>query len=50
MAPGGLWDYRAFMYFNDFYHRHPHGAPIGGLCLALLIVILVVVLTRDSKT
>jgi hypothetical protein len=38
------------MYFNDFYHHHPHGAPIGGLCLILLVVILAVVLTRDSKS
>jgi hypothetical protein len=38
------------MYFHDFYYRHPHGAPVGGLCLVLLVVILVVVLTRDSKS
>ena len=37
------------MYFRDFYHRHPHGAPLGGLILLLLVVILVVALTRNSK-
>jgi len=31
------------MYFRDFYHRHPHGAPLGGVILLLAIVILVVV-------
>jgi hypothetical protein len=37
------------MYFQDFYHRHPHGAPVGGIIILLLVVILVVVLTRNSK-
>ena len=37
------------MYFQDFYHRHPHGAPLGGIILLLLVVVVVVVLTRDSK-
>jgi len=37
------------MYFRDFYHRHPHGAPVGGIILLLLVIVLVVVLTRDSK-
>jgi hypothetical protein len=38
------------MDFHDFYHRHPHGAPIGGLVIVLLVVIIVVLLTRDSKS
>jgi hypothetical protein len=37
------------MYFRDFYHRHPHGTPIGGIILLLVVAILVVALTRDSK-
>jgi hypothetical protein len=37
------------MYFRDLYHRHPHGAPLGGVILLLLVIVLVVVLTRDSK-
>lgn len=37
------------MYFRDFYHRHPHGAPLGGVILILLIVVIVVVLTNNSK-
>jgi hypothetical protein len=37
------------MYFRDFYHRHPHGAPLGGLILLVLVIVLVVVLTRDTK-
>jgi hypothetical protein len=37
------------MFFRDFYHRHPHGAPVGGIILLLLVIILAVVLTRNSK-
>lgn len=37
------------MYFRDFYHRHPHVAPLGGVILILLIVIVVVVLTNNAK-
>jgi hypothetical protein len=37
------------MHFRDFYHHHPHGAPIGGLIVVLLVVVIVVVLTRGSK-
>jgi hypothetical protein len=38
------------MYFQDFYHHHPHGAPIGGLIVVLLVVIIVILLTRGSKS
>jgi hypothetical protein len=38
------------MYFQDFYHHHPHGVPIGGLIVVLLVVIIVVLLTRNSKS
>jgi hypothetical protein len=37
------------MHFDDFCHHRPHGASMGGSCLILPVVILVVVLTRDSK-
>jgi hypothetical protein len=37
------------MYFRDFYHRYPHGAPFGGIVLLLVVILLVVVLTKDSK-
>jgi hypothetical protein len=37
------------MFFRDFYHRHPHGAPLGGLVLLLAVILLAVMLAKSSK-
>jgi hypothetical protein len=35
--------------FHDFYHHHPHGAPITGVLLIVLIAVAVIALTRSGK-
>jgi hypothetical protein len=38
------------MYFRDFYHLYPHGAPIGGVILLLLAIVIEVAVKRGAES
>jgi hypothetical protein len=36
------------MYYRDYFHRHPHGAPILTAILVIVAILVVVALVRSS--